>query len=221
MPAESPFRDRNGPGFELIETFRWEPGAGFVRLDRHIARLAESARQLGFRFSAEAVDHKLRAFAAGNAPLRVRLTLASNGEVAVTTQPFVPLSTGDFWKLAIASTRLDAANPLIRHKTTLRTVYEAARAEYSQREADEVLLLNAKGRVCEGTITNIFIEDGSGRFLTPPLSCGLLPGILRAELIEEGRAIEAEMLAGDVLAADAVYLGNSLRGLIRAELAFR
>src|SRR5262245_34180195 len=101
MPAESPFRDWNSPGFELIETLRWEPDAGFVRLDRHLARLSESARQLGFRFSGEAVDDSLSASVAGNAPLRVRLTLAPNGEATTTTQPFSPLPAGTVWRLAI------------------------------------------------------------------------------------------------------------------------
>ena len=75
------------------------------------------------------------------------------------------------------------ADKLLRHKTTRRAVYEAARAEYPAAEADEVLLLNERGEACEGTITSVFLDDGSGILKTPPISCGLLAGVLRTELI--------------------------------------
>jgi len=218
MPAESPLRDRNGPGFELIETLRWEPDSDFVRLDRHLTRLGHSARQLAFRFSEKAVDDRLRASVAGNAPLRVRLTLAPDGEVAVTTQPFSPLPAGTVWNLSVAKTRLDAGDPLLRYKTTRRAAHDAARAECSRENADEVLLLNQDGQVCEGTITNVFAEDGSGLLLTPPVSCGLLPGVLRAELLDTRRAVEATLRLQDLSAAAGIFVGNSLRGLVRAKL---
>ena len=85
----------------------------------------------------------------------------------------------------IAKTRLQSEDSLFRHKTTRREPYEAARAEFSKDEADEVILLNERGEVCEGTITNIFAEAADGILLTPPLTSGLLPGVLRAELIRE------------------------------------
>jgi 4-amino-4-deoxychorismate lyase len=218
MPAESPLRDRNGPGFDLIETLRWEPDAGFVRLDRHLARLRHSARQLGFYVPGKAIEDRLRASVAGNAPLRVRLTLEPDGEVAVTTAPFSPLPAATVWKLAVAETRLDAGDPLLRHKTTRRADYDAARAEYSRDNADEVLLLNQNGQVCEGTITNVFLDDGSGLLFTPPLTCGLLPGVLRAEFLETGRAVEAILRKSDLFASARIFVGNSLRGLVHAKL---
>ena len=127
MSAQSPFRNRNGPAFELIETLRWEPDSGFVRLERHIARLASSARQLGFLFSRPALDDRLKTVTSAG-PLRVRMTLSRGGQFAVATQQFQPLPKGAVWRLAVAQTHLDAADPLIRHKTTRREVYEAARA---------------------------------------------------------------------------------------------
>ena len=219
MSAQSPFRNRNGPAFELIETLRWEPDSGFVRLERHIARLASSARQLGFLFSRPALDDRLKTVTSAG-PLRVRMTLSRGGQFAVATQQFQPLPKGAVWRLAVAQTHLDAADPLIRHKTTRREVYEAARAEYGQEEAHEVLLLNKEGQVCEGTITNIFVEDERGWLLTPALSCGLLPGIFRAELLAAGQATEAELKVEDLLSAKAVHVGNSLRELISAELLY-
>jgi 4-amino-4-deoxychorismate lyase len=216
MPSESAVRDGNGAGFELIETLRWEPARGFVRLERHMARLAASARELGFELSPAGIDRALRDVVGDDGALRVRLTLARDGKPEVTTQPFTPLAPDAVWTLRIAETRLDANDPLLRHKTTRRAVYDAARAEFSRDEADEVILLNQRGEVCEGTITNVFVDAGNGVLLTPPLRCGLLPGVLRGELLESGQAQEAMLTEDDLHRANAIFVGNSLRGLIRA-----
>jgi 4-amino-4-deoxychorismate lyase len=218
MPSESAVRDGNGAGFELIETLRWEPARGFVRLKRHMARLTASARELGFELSPAGIDRALRDAVGGDAPLRVRLTLAQDGKSEVTTQPFTPLAPAAVWTVKIAETRLDANDPLLRHKTTRRAVYDAARAEFSRDETDEVILLNQRGEVCEGTITNVFADIGDGILLTPPLRCGLLPGVLRGELLESGKAREAVLTGNDLRRANAIFVGNSLRGLIRARL---
>jgi 4-amino-4-deoxychorismate lyase len=218
MSAQGAFRDGNGPGFELIETLRWEPQAGLVRRERHLARLARSAAELGFAFARDAVETALASVRDASA-LRVRLLLAANGEATVTTQPFQPLGNGVVWTLRIARTRLDSADPLLRHKTTRRDLYQAARAAYSVAHTDEIILLNEGGEVCEGTITNLFLDTGeAGPLLTPPPAAGLLPGILREELLETGKAQEAELKPADLAAARRLFVGNSLRGLIRARL---
>ena len=84
---------------------------------------------------------------------------------------------------------------------------------------DEVVFLNKKGELTEGTRTNLFIEL-DGRLFTPALTCGLLPGTLREELLDLPRASasEAMLTPQDLIGADRIYLGNSVRGLIRAEL---
>ena len=82
--------------------------------------------------------------------------------------------------------------------------------------AGRYLLLNRLGEVCEGTITNVFADMGDGVLLTPPLRCGLLPGVLRGELLEGGKAREAVLTEDDLHGAKAIFVGNSLRGLIRA-----
>jgi 4-amino-4-deoxychorismate lyase len=219
MPAQGALRDGTTAGFELIETLRWEPNAGFVRLERHLARLDASAHALGFAHDGEAVREVLAGSVAGGTPLRVRLTLAQDGRIAATNAPFEPLPADTVWTLRVAKTRLDSADPLLRHKTTRRQAYEAARAEFSRGEADEVLLLNERGEVCEGTITNLFIDIGAPVLVTPPLDCGLLPGVLRGEMIEREKAKEAALTEADLYAVRALYVGNSLRGLIRARLA--
>ena len=96
--------------------------------------------------------------------------------------------------------------------------FKSARAEFAAGAADEVLLLNERGEVCEGTITSVFVDDGTGILKTPTLACGLLAGVLREDLIASGRAREAMLQAGD-LAAGRLFVGNSLRGLIAARLS--
>lgn len=215
MPLESALRD----GFDLIETMRHEPGLGLVRVERHLARLAVSAQALDFHCDSTAVLDAIAGVVDPEQLLRVRLTLAPNGRVACTAHPFVPLAPGATWRLAIADSRLDRDDPLVRHKTTRREIYEAARAEFPPEKADEVILTNRQGQLCEGTITNIFLDMGNGGpLLTPSLDCGLLPGVLRSELIDTGRAVERELMPDDFAAASAIHVGNSLRGLIRAAL---
>ncbi|PZU84007.1 MAG: hypothetical protein DI528_15475 [Shinella sp.] len=202
--------------FSLIETMRWQPDEGFVRLDQHLRRLCRSADALGFRQPQDAAG-KLKAEVGGEAPLRVRLTMSFRSKIEITTSPFEPVAEETVWKLRIAPNRLKSDDALYRHKTSRREPYEEARAAFSKEEADEVLLLNERGEVCEGTITNLFAEAEDGHLVTPALSSGLLPGVLRAELIRERKA-RSEVLKLEDLKFRKLFVGNSLRGLIRAEL---
>ncbi|MBB3385602.1 4-amino-4-deoxychorismate lyase [Rhizobium sp. BK098] len=209
--------DRPVENFSLIETLRFEPETGFVRLRLHLARLQRSARRLGFSAPQNVLGKLEQAVAGAAAPLRVRLTLDREGQTEVTTAPFVPLLPDTVWRLRIAATRLDSADKLLRFKTTRRGIYEAARAECRPDEADEVLLLNAKDEVCEGTITSVFLEDSADLLRTPPISAGLLAGVLRTELICQRKARVGRIRLDD-LKDRPLYVGNSLRGLIRAQL---
>ena len=215
MSAQGALRHGDGAEFDLIETMRWEPEAGFVRLERHLARLYGSANALGFACDPTRIGETMTN-AVGNvaAAQRVRLLLSPNGDVTVSAQPFEPLPPDKVWTLRLAGARLDSTDPLLRHKTSRRTSYMKARSEFPVPAADEVILLNERGEVCEGTITNIFVEAGDGMLLTPAVACGLLPGILRAELLDDGRAREAVLTADDLTDRRRVFVGNSLRGLI-------
>jgi len=220
MPAESTLRDRDAAQFELIETLRWDPAEGFIRLERHLGRLYASAGHFGFQIDPTAVGKVLGEAIGERVPLRVRLTLSADGDLKCATQPFEPIPPGKSWIVRIAATRLDAADPLLHHKTTRRGLYERARGEFAPHEANEMILLNGDRQVCEGTITNVFLDAGDdGPLLTPALACGLLPGILRAVMLEDGKAREAVLTAADLRSAKALFVGNSLRGLIPASLA--
>jgi 4-amino-4-deoxychorismate lyase len=217
MSAKSALRSKPSADFSLIETLRWEPDAGFLRLDQHLRRLARSADALGFRQPQDASAQLTEAVVGGDAPLRVRLTMTYRGKIEITVTPFVAEPSEKIWRLRIARHRLSSEDTLYRHKTTRREPYEAARAEFPSDEADEVLLLNERGELCEGTITNLFVEADDGQLLTPPLNSGLLPGILRADLIRERKA-RSETLRPDDLKGRRIFVGNSLRGLMAAEL---
>jgi Branched-chain amino acid aminotransferase/4-amino-4-deoxychorismate lyase len=216
MSSKSAVRSRQTGDLALIETLRWEPEQGFLRLDQHLRRLNRSLDALGFLPPADPAM-ALKLAVGGDEPLRVRLSVSYRGKTEVTTAPFRPEPEGKVWRLRIAGQKLSSDDAFLRHKTTRRDLYEAARAEFSSEEADEVLLLNESGEVCEGTITNLFVEGEDGILLTPAISSGLLPGILRAELIREGKA-RSMVLKPAALLNRRLFVGNALRGLIPAEL---
>ncbi|MQB10060.1 hypothetical protein DXT96_09375 [Agrobacterium sp. ICMP 6402] len=201
----------------LRETLRWEPQSGFQRIDQHMRRLLRSADALGFRAPANAVE-ALEKTVGGENPLCVRLVMNYKGELDIESADFSPILTNAIWRVRIATkTTLDSTDTFYRHKSSRREPYDAARAEFSAEEADEVLLLNERGELCEGSSTSIFVEMPDGQLLTPPLDSGVLPGVLRADLIRERKA-RGQALKPDDIAGRRLFVGNSLHGLIAAEL---
>jgi 4-amino-4-deoxychorismate lyase len=199
----------------LIETFLWTRAEGYFLRGGHFERIDNSAAALGFAFSATEWDAALSQACADPpaAQMRVRLILRPGGEIETTTAPFAPEPEEKIWLVGIAGTRFDSRDPLLRHKTTRREIYETALA--AARGADEVVFLNERDEVCEGARTNIFVER-DGALLTPPVSCGLLPGVLRANLLAQGKAREKILRLVDL--REKFLIGNSLRGLFRASL---
>lgn len=210
---ESPLRPPADQGFRLIETMLWTPEGGFQRGDVHRKRLAFAARRLGI--APAGVEAALAAFTA-DGPRRVRLTVDADGMPEITHAPYTPLPEGTVWRLAVAETRLDADDPWLGVKTTQRQLYDRDRAAMPA-GADELIYLNGAGHVCEGTITNVFADLGQG-LVTPPISDGLLPGVLRSSLICAGKVRIQHLTLDDLLNARAIYVGNSLRGLITSVL---
>ena len=208
--------------FQLIETLLFDPTleeeGGFWLLGRHLARLEASARHFGFACDLVRVrDALVSKVAEGmRQRLRVRMLLAGNGHVTVTTTPIDAAPEGATIRYVMSPTRLSSSEPMLQHKTTNRALYDREWQEFHDAVgSDDVVYLNERGELAEGARTTIFIER-DGILLTPPLSCGLLPGVLRAELLHEGRAREAVLTAADLATGEPVYLGNSVRGLQRA-----
>ncbi|MBV0890347.1 aminotransferase class IV family protein [Paracoccus sp. Z118] len=206
---ESPFRAAaDDPALRLIETVLWH-GAACPRIGGHLARLTASAAALGWPCDAEAARAALRG--EPGTPARLRLTLDRGGALEVTRAPLPPSPSE--WRLGMAPARLDSADLWLRIKTTRRAAYDEARAAMPD-GLHELLFQNERGEVCDGTITTLFFDRGAG-LRTPPLSSGLLAGVLRAEMLESGQCREETLLAGD-LPRVRLWVGNALRGLMPA-----
>ena len=200
--------------FELLETMRWEPDAGYVFLEEHLDRLARAAAYFLFPYDERAILTALEDHAVHPGPRRVRLRLTARGE-AVVESAALSTMTGPLM-LAVAKARVASDDPFARHKTTRRAVYDTALAEAQVRGANEAILLNEHGRVADGSFTTLFaLKDGM--LLTPPVAEGALDGILKRVLTGR-RVVERPLTLGDLKTAEALYAGNSVRGLLPAVL---
>jgi para-aminobenzoate synthetase / 4-amino-4-deoxychorismate lyase len=207
------FTDPTAP-VTLIETMLWERGTGFYLRDRHLDRMAVSALYFGLSFNRVAILALLESQSFPADRMRVRLTLDPSGP-AVTAVELPPNPA--VFRFTIAAERVDSESLWLAHKTTNRAFYDEPRQRaHAALGVEEVVFLNERGELTEGSITNLFLER-HGVLLTPPLSAGLLPGTLRAELIATGKAVEQRLTLADLETAEAIWLGNSVRGLMRAE----
>jgi para-aminobenzoate synthetase/4-amino-4-deoxychorismate lyase len=196
--------------FDLIETMRFDPGDGIAELDRHLARMKRSADALGFDFDRHHARNELQAATFFLREARkLRLLLSPGGALAIETRP-LPEPTEGPVGVALAPLPVEPEDFRLRHKTSDRRFYDEARATAG---TFEVVFVGADGFLTEGSFTTLFVERG-GRLLTPPLARGLLPGVLREVLIEEGRAEESDLRAEDL--EDGFFVGNAVRGLMAA-----
>jgi len=209
------------PGFELFETMLATPCDGIRYLDRHMARLACSARVLGFEFNRDAAMEALRdalpALAPGQ-PSRLRLALAHDGRIGITHSALPPLPPGAV-KLLVAGQRLPNANPLAAHKTTVRQHYDAGVRTAERAGAFDSLFFTEDGRLVEGGRSTVFARIG-GRWWTPPVSDGALPGVMRGVLIEDSiwEATERSLSLEELQSAQKLVVCNALRGVLPAQL---
>lgn len=214
------FLTRAQPAFDLIETLLWSDG--YTLLPLHLDRLRLSCDYFDRPFDAAEFEARLYALAATFAPLsrhRVRLTLDPRGQIALTSSPLAPNSApaaaSDACRVTIAAERTSSTDVFLRHKTTHRPLYDRLFAAAERAGFDEVLFLNQRDEVTEGAISNIFVRI-EGRLFTPPLACGVLPGVFRRHLLEAvPRAEERILKLADLEAAGELYLCNSVRGLRR------
>jgi para-aminobenzoate synthetase/4-amino-4-deoxychorismate lyase len=201
--------------FDLLETLRWTRDGGFFLLDRHLDRMARSAHHRGYACRPESLRRALdQAVDAHAEPLRVRLMLARDGTIRVEAAALAEIVTPA--RVTFAARPVDRDNELLYHKTTNRIVYDDARRE-APADVDDVVLWNADRQVTETTIANIVAEIG-GRKLTPPVSCGLLPGTFRAQLLDDGAIEEGILTVDQLAAAPRLWLINSVREWWPAQL---
>ncbi len=209
------------PGdFLLIETMLWN--GCYPLLGLHLDRLADSAEYFDFtcrRGEVEAaLQQRARQFG-DSAPRRVRLLLAWDGTVQITDEGLpAQAPPGAIAHAGIAAPRTDPADVFLYHKTTHRPLYAEAFQAASRAGFADLLFFNLRGELTEGAISNVFVEK-NGRWFTPPVKCGLLPGVYRRHLLATRPEMEERVLTEDDLrAADAVYLANAVRGLRRIEI---
>jgi para-aminobenzoate synthetase / 4-amino-4-deoxychorismate lyase len=199
----------------LLETLLWEPGRGYFLLDAHLQRMAGSAALLGFAFDEPAAREELSrcASAFASQPQRVRLLSDVRGALACKAQVLPPAHGAV--TLRLAARPVDTADRYLYNKTTRREVYERAKAEAGV--CDDVVLWNARAEVTETTIANIVAEiDGVKR--TPPVDCGLLPGVFRAHLLAAGDIVESVLGVNDLRRATRLWVVNSVRRWREARL---
>ncbi|EDL49531.1 aminodeoxychorismate synthase component I [Erythrobacter sp. SD-21] len=201
--------------FDLIETMRFTPEEGIPLLERHLARMKQSAAELGFSFDRHEARNQMHACCfVLEGPSRVRLLASRCGAVALEAGP-MPEAWGEPAQCIILPLPVDPGDWRLRHKTSNRGFYEDGQRVAHRAGAQEALFVREDGLLTEGCVTSIFVER-DGLLLTPPATLGLLPGVYRQSLLDEGKAREAELTIADL--EDGFFLGNALRQLVRAKL---
>ena len=217
------FLTGSDPGFQLFETTFATREEGVRHAERHLARLTASAEWCGFPLDRaklqERIDETCARFEA-KAGYRLRIALSKSGEIAVTSAPLVPLAHSTVDVLLASEYGFaprSADEPLLRHKTTFREDYDRAWREAEAQDAFDMLFFNECGELTEGGRSNVFVRL-DGRWSTPPLDAGLLPGVMRAVLIEELDAEERTLTRADLDRAESLMICNALRGAVPARL---
>jgi 4-amino-4-deoxychorismate lyase/para-aminobenzoate synthetase/4-amino-4-deoxychorismate lyase len=196
--------------FDLIETMAFDPIEGIRLLDLHLERIKVSAQALGFQFDRHDVRNELQAATFRlRERSRVRLMVSRGGAIAIEVRDH--RSWPDpIMKVAAVPRHAPADDLRLLHKTSDRSLYRDA---LKRGGTYEVLLIDAQGYLTEGCFSSIFVERGD-KLVTPPLSRGILPGILRQSLIDMGEAVEGDLRPYDL--EGGFFIGNAARGMAAA-----
>jgi para-aminobenzoate synthetase/4-amino-4-deoxychorismate lyase len=219
------------PDCQLIETILWLRDTGFWLMDRHIARLAASAGYLGYTLNTTILTQQLNeaTTTAVSTSLKIRILLHQDGTLKIRAIPcdppaaldfsILPATEGTLPKITVSKRPTHSSWPFLYHKTTRRELYTSERQLSLDRGYFEVIFTNEKEEITEGSISNILIRQGQQLF-TPPTSCGLLAGVCRGHLLDLHPQLITEriMRHTDLLTADAIYLVNSIRGIVEVSL---
>jgi para-aminobenzoate synthetase/4-amino-4-deoxychorismate lyase len=197
----------------LVATMAVVPGVGIVHAHHHLDRLAGSAARLGIAVRTGDWAGCLRcaarrAAARSGGPLRLRLLVDGQGRPDVDIGPLAGWS-GRSVVLAVDDEPIDGEDRRWRHKTTARQAFVERIARHP--DADDVILVNGQGQVTETTTASLLVRR-HGRWVTPPVSSGCLPGVGRRVLLQRGVVSVAPVTVADLFRADAVAVVSSLRG---------
>jgi len=204
------FLTRDSGTFSLIESLRFD-AQGYLLLERHLQRLAGSAAYFDYILDIDTLRRQLQDLGQELSGChKVRVLLDSNGSASVESQPLTAAGQAQPPAvIAISERRVASADPFLYHKTTRRELYDNQLRAHPG--CYDVIFLNERDEITEGSYNTIVCALG-GELLTPALECGLLPGVLRAELLEVGAMREAVLTLDDLQAADTIWLVNSVRG---------
>lgn len=217
LNAAAPQAEAGDDALQLIETMLWDGGIALLQL--HLDRLRQSAGILDFMYDEEAVRSAILSAteALQRGRHRVRLLLARDGNVDIATSS-LPAPVLRPLRLAIAEHVVHSDDPLVRHKTTRRGMLDRIYEKAASQDIDDVLLRNERGEICEGTRNNVIIRT-NGALQTPPVACGLLPGVYRNYLLQTRPDLRENTLTlADLMRADQIFVCNAVWGLREAEL---
>ncbi len=223
-------------GVGIFETIRFDPGSDPTRIanwSKHLERLSSSARDLGIQLDDDALLKMVQAAAtdlAHDRIHRVRIDLSATGQLSLSHSVIetLPGPVQLFWAHEILQgdytpqqLTMQSHHPLLRHKVSERVIYDAAWHKAVKLGGFDALFVNEHGHVTEGGRTSVLIrEDVNGPWLTPPLSAGVLPGVMRSVILADPsmNAREANLTIAQVVNANEIMLCNALRGMIPAHL---
>jgi para-aminobenzoate synthetase/4-amino-4-deoxychorismate lyase len=210
------FINFRSPPFEVLETLLWARNRGFVFLEEHLKRARNSQKYFLRKWKISEVmnclDDMESTFPSKIRYARVRLLISENGKASAEFSEIKKRGWGKkLLKVVLCKEKIDSRNVFFHHKTTNRNFYDGKFKEALAQGYDEIIFMNRNGEITEGAISNIFIKL-DGRWITPPLECGLLNGIWRGKMIVKLRAMEKVILEKDLNEASSIMLGNSVRG---------
>ena len=206
--------------YSLIETLRWQADGGYYLLENHLERLENSALHFGIAYNASRVLSALEELVTEfvNSAVRVRLLLDQTGKLTLTHVPLSGPKLSNHLTYVFSTKTINSRDLYRYHKTTNRKLLDAEYKKLTETiGCDEVLFLNEKGEITEGSRSNLFVKLDEC-LVTPPTTCGLLNGTFRRSLFDAPNCniIEQVLLPSDLERAQCIYLGNSIMGLIAA-----
>ena len=206
-------------GFSLIETILWAEKGYFLN-DLHLNRLKKSCEYFSIKLNFDKLKKELNILAkklkAKGGRFKIRILANLEGNFMIENSPLGEL--GFPVKVKISRKKINPQDIFLYHKTTKRKFYEEEREKAKNAGCFEAIFFNKYGELTEGSISNVFVPK-NGMLYTPPVKCGLLNGVLRQHLLRTDKAKEKTLYLRDILAADAIYIGNSVRGLMKAEIS--
>ncbi len=206
------------PDFEILESILWNRRLVYLR--DHIRRMKHSAKYFNIPFLMTKLEKTISAIRKKlhpNHKYKIRIFLKKNGSFRWDYLPLESFPCMKITNIFLNDKPIDESNIFLYHKTTYRHWYDGAMKKIKKGESYDVIFFNAKGEITEGARTNIFIEK-NGILITPAISCGLLPGVLRENLLRKKKCEESIITIDDIKKADKIYCGNSVRGLVRVFL---